>query len=742
MAFDGADAQTEGEGTNLLNTSDAFALFLPPLIIEGVSAEFGGSLLGGPNAAEAPDGDGLGAVYHFVTNRGFVEETTITFTQIVVNGVVSDGVTVTDTNSVQAEVTLVPLTASFEQADFTAIVEVEGPIGAEIIDENGVSIGRVLEEVVSEDTLYVNVVANEGAEGVTGFSARFEFNPAQISYVENSFVEGSMMVGLTPLTQAGSGFVEVGGAAIEALGGEPSTSDSGVLGSVQFAIEEGFSGGAFIAMTSASYLSGETQEEFDLYTLILLGEGAVPPPPPGDGDDEPSEALTPKEGDGTGSLGIGDLETKSLGGMTPGQQIEVPINFDQEIEASTGFFVILTFDPEKLSVVDAKSDGEFAGTITLPFQLQDNTAEFGGSFLGQTTTATGPVATLTFETLGDFSGETEILLTTLSIKFSGGSTDFTPGASVVLSSGTIGGGDERTADFTGDGEVNFDDFFQFALAFGQPATGEFAKFDLDGLEETIGFGDFFAFAGAFGTKPVATKPVGLGATEANEGTSLALRLLPSDDPDLLNIGLFFENAVSLKGYGAYLVYDTTELAFIESKPAGTFEPGEGERAVLQVSGEGAMSLGDVLPLGSLAGEGLLSLMKFRVLPGGSIGSLRFAESLILDESGLSHPVMGVGLEQARLVPESYGLGQNFPNPFNPVTQINYQVPQDGRVRLVVYNLLGQEVRRLVDGRVEAGFYQMVWDGRDALGRSVSSGVYFYRMVAGEFSQVRKMVFLK
>ncbi len=161
-----------------------------------------------------------------------------------------------------------------------------------------------------------------------------------------------------------------------------------------------------------------------------------------------------------------------------------------------------------------------------------------------------------------------------------------------------------------------------------------------------------------------------------------------------------------------------------------------------MSGEGAMSLGDVLPLGSLAGEGLLSLMKFRVLPGGSIGSLRFAESLILDESGLSHPVMGVGLEQARLVPESYGLGQNFPNPFNPVTQINYQVPQDGRVRLVVYNLLGQEVRRLVDGRVEAGFYQMVWDGRDALGRSVSSGVYFYRMVAGEFSQVRKMVFLK
>ena len=64
------------------------------------------------------------------------------------------------------------------------------------------------------------------------------------------------------------------------------------------------------------------------------------------------------------------------------------------------------------------------------------------------------------------------------------------------------------------------------------------------------------------------------------------------------------------------------------------------------------------------------------------------------------------------IPEDFGLAQNMPNPFNPSTTISYEVPESGAVKLVVYNLLGQQVRTLVNDTIEAGFHSVVWDGAD------------------------------
>jgi sugar lactone lactonase YvrE len=93
-------------------------------------------------------------------------------------------------------------------------------------------------------------------------------------------------------------------------------------------------------------------------------------------------------------------------------------------------------------------------------------------------------------------------------------------------------------------------------------------------------------------------------------------------------------------------------------------------------------------------------------------------------------------------PAPFTLGPNSPNPFNPATQIAYELPEAAEVRLTVYNALGQEVRALVQGRQEAGYYRVTWDGRDAAGRSVSSGLYFYRLTSGGFAETRKMLLLK
>ena len=94
-------------------------------------------------------------------------------------------------------------------------------------------------------------------------------------------------------------------------------------------------------------------------------------------------------------------------------------------------------------------------------------------------------------------------------------------------------------------------------------------------------------------------------------------------------------------------------------------------------------------------------------------------------------------------PVSFGLNQNYPNPFNPSTTISYQVPDDGQhVKIVVFSLTGQLVRTLVNADQRAGEYNVLWDGRNDYGQQVSTGVYFFRMMANNFVSVKKMLLVK
>ncbi|UCD62676.1 MAG: M28 family peptidase, partial [Candidatus Zixiibacteriota bacterium] len=95
-----------------------------------------------------------------------------------------------------------------------------------------------------------------------------------------------------------------------------------------------------------------------------------------------------------------------------------------------------------------------------------------------------------------------------------------------------------------------------------------------------------------------------------------------------------------------------------------------------------------------------------------------------------------------VLPSSFVLRQNFPNPFNPSTWIAYELPQAADVTLTLYNVLGQKVRVLVDERQPAGRRRVEWDGRLDSGRRAASGLYFYRLRAGRFEQSKKMVLLK
>ncbi len=95
-----------------------------------------------------------------------------------------------------------------------------------------------------------------------------------------------------------------------------------------------------------------------------------------------------------------------------------------------------------------------------------------------------------------------------------------------------------------------------------------------------------------------------------------------------------------------------------------------------------------------------------------------------------------------LVPDKYTLAQNYPNPFNPSTRIQYTLPEAGYVTLKIYRIDGQLVKTIQDDYQAAGLYEKVWDGRNDHGTKVSSGVYFYRLSANYFMQVKKMILLK
>jgi hypothetical protein len=110
-------------------------------------------------------------------------------------------------------------------------------------------------------------------------------------------------------------------------------------------------------------------------------------------------------------------------------------------------------------------------------------------------------------------------------------------------------------------------------------------------------------------------------------------------------------------------------------------------------------------------------------------------------------VDGIQDETFSLIPKVYELNQNYPNPFNPVTRIKYALPYPSQVKIEIYNVLGIRVKTLTDEKQVPGYYIIEWSGKNSTETLVSSGLYFYRIIAqsehGElFVQTKKMIFLK
>ena len=222
---------------------------------------------------------------------------------------------------------------------------------------------------------------------------------------------------------------------------------------------------------------------------------------------------------------------------------------------------------------------------------------------------------------------------------------------------------------------------------------------------------------------------------------------PAAEKGILKLQVSLAQTTALKGYGLTLQYDDARVEFLEARePDGNLlKSGSGRETLFLTSDRtpGELNIGAVRTDGQGAsGNGKLVELTFKTSGTPSASDFQVSESVLVGVDGAVDMVSRVEIGDLKPLPDQYRLNQNMPNPFNPSTAIGYQLPEAGQVRLAIYNLLGQEVRVLVNERRDAGSFKANWDGTDALGRRVASGIYLYRIQAGSFSATRRMLLLK
>ncbi len=140
---------------------------------------------------------------------------------------------------------------------------------------------------------------------------------------------------------------------------------------------------------------------------------------------------------------------------------------------------------------------------------------------------------------------------------------------------------------------------------------------------------------------------------------------------------------------------------------------------------------------------------YLTLPVEFIGNERDIANVSLDgiylagaDGSLIETVARTNASEVKVIPGEFALHQNFPNPFNPSTEIRFDLPEAGKVNLAIYNLMGQKIRTLSSGEMTPGYHAIVWDGTNDMGSQVATGMYFYAIQTSEFQATKKMLFMK
>ncbi|MFC1511641.1 FlgD immunoglobulin-like domain containing protein [Candidatus Latescibacterota bacterium] len=257
------------------------------------------------------------------------------------------------------------------------------------------------------------------------------------------------------------------------------------------------------------------------------------------------------------------------------------------------------------------------------------------------------------------------------------------------------------------------------------ATGNFTGTDVDG------------------DQPVYAKPAVEPAS--NMDALVAVHNLPTElkAGNTYTVQVIARNTADVKGYFVNLGYDSNALEIMSVENGNFIDYSLG--FAFPVYNEGAIGFASAL-YGSdkVSGDGILASFSFTALSDGAFSAdmISLTEASFVNSSLVKETVLFSSPTAVDELPGEFALNQNFPNPFNPTTSISFSVPSNGLVKVTIYDILGREVRTLVNGAYTAGTYSVVWDARDTRGAQVSAGVYFYTIEAGNFRAAKRMVFMK
>ena len=309
-------------------------------------------------------------------------------------------------------------------------------------------------------------------------------------------------------------------------------------------------------------------------------------------------------------------------------------------------------------------------------------------------------------------------------------------------------------DYSGSSVIDFADWLLFAQHW-QTSVGDQGyeqKYDLSG-NRTVDYPDSTIFVGDYNKscdqvpKP-AVRPILANGKNRTARPQLAIR----QSEGIIEADVQLQGATELVGHEVVLQYDPDILEYVGyTDAAGMLRLQDADGAMGFAKNERGVVIlvSSVKPKqAAAAGSGLLVTARF-VRTGAYTGEppiSLYEVSLADRDLTIDRPIVqGVAAEKpagfdAQL---ETALQQNNPNPFNLSTVIPFSLAEAAPVHLTIYNALGQEVRWLIAGvQMNAGMHKVVWDGKDALGRLVSSGVYMYEMKAGDFRTIRRMLLLK
>ena len=302
-------------------------------------------------------------------------------------------------------------------------------------------------------------------------------------------------------------------------------------------------------------------------------------------------------------------------------------------------------------------------------------------------------------------------------------------------------------DYVGNRVVELDDFHVFAAFFSNDEEVETA-FDLNG-DGKVGILDLIQFAQLF----AQDNPAGGGAVAQKGGIPAGQisNLFNFDSvydsrTEQMEFTVLMNDVEPLGGYGFDVVYDSETFELVEIVNGTFLEENGGSQLSFDYKADGIVTIASVLKElnenTAVSGDGIAATLKFKWLGNGANKSIQIAGIQILDAFGSLSYLASFDVLDLIPVPLVFELKNNYPNPFNPTTTIEYALPHTELVRIDIVNVLGQIVTTLVNGEVQAGFHTVVWNGKNTLGSPVASGIYLYKIKAGTFTSVKRLTLLK